>query len=193
LLAVYDEVVEPVSNDHEGPLAEFAALRQEIEARELRRQTLFNLHVTASGAVLGYTISPYGNSLIALILPFTAYLFCARYVTHSSFVHEIGRYIREELSAKVPGGLHWEEWHASQPRLVRIPRFASPTIVGFPFVGFVALCWCVVPVFGGWSGATVLARLVVLAVWFGGCYGLFLTFRLSNDIDRRWRLSENSV
>ncbi|MFI6901331.1 hypothetical protein ACIBKY_08725 [Nonomuraea sp. NPDC050394] len=185
--------MEPVSNEHEGPLAEFAALRQEIEARELRRQSLFNLHVTASGAVLGYTISPYGSPLVALILPFTTYLFCARYVTHSGFVQEIGRYIRDELSAKVPGGLHWEAWHAAQPRLVRIPRLAMPTLVAFPFVSLVSLCWCLVPVAGGWSGATVLARLVVLAAWLAGCYGLFLTYRLASDIDRRWRESENSV
>jgi hypothetical protein len=193
LPSIVNGMDQPAPAGNEGPLAEFAALRQEIESRESRRQSLLNLHITASGAVFGYALSAPGNVHFLLVLPVSTYLFCARYVTHSGFVYEIGRYIREELSDRVPGGLLWEAWHRDQPRLVRIPRFLYPTIVAFPLVTLVALVAAIPSVFSGWTGPSLYSNLGILLIWGFGVFLLFLTFSLADSTDQRWRRTEKSI
>ncbi|WP_346104471.1 hypothetical protein [Nonomuraea maheshkhaliensis] len=174
------------SEGHEGPLAEFAALRQEIEGRETQRQNLFNLHITASGAVFGFVLSGSRNPLLLLIIPITTYLFYARFIMHSHAIFKIGRYIRDDLTHRVPGGLRWESWHVKQPIPLRIPRFAYPSLIAFPGPSFAALIWTAATVFMGWQQATMLARISAILAWLVGLAAAGFTVALVNSTARQW-------
>jgi hypothetical protein len=52
---------------HDGPLAEFVALRQEIERRNLVQHGLFVLQLTSAGAILSFALSGTGHSGFLLI------------------------------------------------------------------------------------------------------------------------------
>ncbi|WP_326629829.1 hypothetical protein OIE67_38750 [Nonomuraea fuscirosea] len=171
---------------HEGPLAEFAALRQEIESRETRRQNLFNLHITASGAVFGFVLAGGRSSLLLLILPITTYLFCARFAMHSYGVFKIGRYIRDDLTHRVPGGLQWEEWQEKQAVPLRIPRLVYPNFIAFPALALAALIWTAPTVFVGWPQALIAARIGALTAWTIGVVATFFCVLLINSTARRW-------
>jgi hypothetical protein len=107
---------EATPSDHQGPLAEFGALRQQILDEGARQQSIFSLQITTAGAVFGFALSGPGRNLFLLVLPITSYLFCARYYLISVRIHLAGRFIREELSGAIPGGLKWEQWLLSHSR-----------------------------------------------------------------------------
>lgn len=176
----------PVSSSHEGPIAEFSALRQEIESRETRRQNLFSLHITASGAVFSLAITVPKNSLFLLIIPISTYLFCSQFTLHAHAIFKIGRYIRDELDLKVPGGLKWEAWQERQSISIRIPRFAYPNLIAFPGVAIVALIWIAPTVFTGWQQVTLPSNVGVLLIWIVGLLATLFSFMLVNSTARRW-------
>lgn len=129
----------------EGPLAEFAALRQEIERRNVVQHGLFALQLTSAGAIFSFAIAGSGRSGFLLIIPISSYMLCARYVEQQLGIQRAATYIRTELSRRIPGGLGWEAWQIQQIDFVRgstIRRVNSLLIV-FPAVGVGALVWTV--------------------------------------------------
>ncbi len=123
-------------------MAEFATLREEMIARQGHQVTLFSLQLTLTGAVLGYALSGPDRSLVLLIIPFSSFALCGRYVAASLAGANIGTYIREELSSRIIGGLGWEQWIRTRgwhgytiffglnPLLVAFPGVASFALVG---------------------------------------------------------------
>ena len=85
-------------NGHEGPLAEFVALRQEMDTTQRHQQQTLVLQVTLSGAVFSFALSRNGLIGLLLIVPLSSYLFCARFMTHHRDIAFLGLYIRTELS-----------------------------------------------------------------------------------------------
>lgn len=125
----------------EGPLAEFVALRQEIERRNVVQHGLFALQLTSAGAIFSFALSGSGRSGFLLIVPISSYMLCARYVEQQLGIQRAATYIKTELSQKIPGGLGWEAWQVKQIDFVRgstIRRVNSLLIV-FPVVGTGAL------------------------------------------------------
>lgn len=160
----------------EGALAEFATLREEIIARQGHQVTLFSLQLTLTGAVLGYALSGQERSLVLLVIPFSSFVLCGRYVSASLAGANIGNYIREELSPRVSGGLGWEQWIRNRgshgytiffgfnPLLVAFPGVASFALVGSlfqvvmrtvdqPLVG--------VPLLLGWAAGVLLTLTAI--------------------------------
>jgi hypothetical protein len=100
---------DPVS-DKPGPLAEFAALRAEMQRIASQQWNVLALQITIAGAIFGFSLSGPNRELLLLIIPFSTYMLCGRYVLHTYGIRRIATYIREVLSREVAGGLGWEEW-----------------------------------------------------------------------------------
>jgi hypothetical protein len=80
----------------------------------------------------------------------------------------VAKYIKEELSGQVPGGLRWEEWLERQQR--RRPHFlgaALPLLFTFVGASVLALGWTIGYVFVR-DGMDFLPRLGLVILWLVG-------------------------
>src|SRR6184192_4130602 len=170
---------------HEGPLAEFSALRQEMDRKMANQQQLSSLQVTISGAVFGFTITNPDRAALLLVLPMTTYMLFGRYATHHAAVHDIATYIREVLADKVPGGLGWENWILNYKR-PRLPAISSvdPLFIQYPGVAILSLLWLAPKLFiESWHTAMV-QRIALIILWFLGLTVTLVTVRLT------WRVRQ---
>ena len=172
-LGPYHHDMEPTiaavtSQGYEGPLAEFSALREEIQERVRAQQQLFSLQLTLAGAVFGFAISRPGMTALLLIVPFSSYLLCGRLIAQHFGTLRVAKYIKEELSRQVPGGLRWEAWLEQQQRRHPHPLGSALPLL-FTFVGasVLALGWTIGYVFVR-DGVDVLPRLGLVTVWLVG-------------------------
>ena len=152
---------------HEGPLAEFATLRQEIERRTVVQHALFVLQLTASGAVFSFAFTGTGHSGFLLIIPISTYMLCARYVEQQYGIRRAATYIKDELSDRVPGGLGWEAWQLANPHFVAgsTVRRANALMITFPLIGLATLVWTVGTAFGNVLRLSVMDRVGLDVVW----------------------------
>jgi hypothetical protein len=118
---------------HEGPLAEFVALRQEIERRNVVQHALFVLQLTSAGAIFSFTLSGKAHAGFLLIIPVSAYMLCARYVEQQFGIQRAASYIKNELSDRVPGGLGWEAWQVRHPEFVRGSTISASELITHHF------------------------------------------------------------
>ncbi|MFJ6674667.1 hypothetical protein ACIQMJ_26515 [Actinosynnema sp. NPDC091369] len=160
--------VESAVEGTEGPLAEYSALRDEIQDRVKAQQHLLTLQLTFTSAIFGFAITRPGMTALLLIVPFGSYLLCGRLVAQHFGTLRVATYIKEELSGRVPGGLLWERW--LEDRQGRRPHFLGSTLpLLFTFAGasVLALGWAAGYVFGR-HGVEVPARLGLGAFWLVG-------------------------
>jgi hypothetical protein len=133
--------------DHDesvGPLAEFAALRNEIDALWKSQMQIFALQLTVVGAVFSFVLSHREQTELLLLVPVVSYLLGARYISLERGMLLIGRYIRESLSDRVPGGLGWESWWRTQDRRKEgLQGWALPLWLLFPGTAILAIAWSV--------------------------------------------------
>lgn len=155
---------------HEGPLAEFAALRSEIDRRASTQNTLFVSQLTVTGAIFSFAVSAPSRTALLLILPISSYMFGVRYVAQQKAIFTIARYIREDLSARVPGGLKWEAWinqrRRASPRASDvILDYTWPIMFLFPGLSLLSILWLVPTIFFvDWTHNTV-QRVGLALVW----------------------------
>jgi hypothetical protein len=164
--AAYRQYMQPsATHGIEGPLAEFSALREEIQERVKAQQQMLSLQLTLTGAVFGFAISQPGMAVLVLIVPFSSYLLCGRLVAQHFGTLRVAKYINEELSDKVPGGLRWEAWLRRQ-RSLRPHLLGSTLPLLFTFAGasVLALGWTAGYVFGD----NPAQRAGLILVWFVG-------------------------
>lgn len=76
-------------------LAEFTALRQEIQNRSGLQQTLIGLNVTAITAVAGVVLSKHASPAALLVLPPICITLGFLWVDHDRVIYDLGRYIKE--------------------------------------------------------------------------------------------------
>jgi hypothetical protein len=91
-------------------LAEYAALRAEIERRAQVQWSVFALQVTAAGAIASLAIASVPRFALLLIIPLSSYMLGSRYILHDFHIKLIQRYIRESLSPRLLDRLQWEGW-----------------------------------------------------------------------------------
>jgi hypothetical protein len=126
----------------DAALAEFNGLRAEVLARLSAMQTVLTLQVTVSGAIFSVVLAqPDTRLAVILIIPFTSCLLALRFVAQHFALVSIGRYIREQLSDRVPGGLGWEQWIAGTRPVIRRLGWSGPLLLSFPSVALVATAW----------------------------------------------------
>lgn len=158
---------------HDGPLAEFSSLRQEIDELKRTQFQILALQLTAAGAVFGFVLSVASKSPLLLVLPVSSYLLCGRYVSEHFGTLLAAHYIRAELSPRVPGGLRWEAWLRSDHQFKHVlPRRALvstlPLLLGFPGTGALALAWSFEPIYMPVDGIWNSGRGGLVAVWLVG-------------------------
>jgi hypothetical protein len=157
--------------EHTGPLAEFVALRTEIERRATIQWHVLALQITIAGAVFGFALSGGRREVLLLVVPLTTYMTFGRYITHAVFITMISRYINTELSPRVPGGLRWEEWRVANASEAGIGVFKRLHFAGVAYpgvatlgVGAFVLSAAQNDLAAGKSWVTVVGVLVMLAI-----------------------------
>lgn len=129
------------SPDVSGALAEFVALRSEMELRAKHQNQIVALQIATTGGVFGYVLSRAGLLPLLLIVPASSYLLCGRYAAQHTAIMRMSTYIRKELSPRVPGGLGWEQWIGARPRSGRFLGWFLPFVLAFPGASVAALAW----------------------------------------------------
>jgi uncharacterized membrane protein len=104
-------------------LAEYAALRAEIERRGTVQWSVFALQLASAGAIASVAISAASNLALLLLVPLSSYLLGSRYILHDFHMKLIRRYLRESLAERLAGHIHWESW--------RTAALAAPTTRGW--------------------------------------------------------------
>jgi hypothetical protein len=161
----------------EGPLAEFAALRAEIDRRSTSQLNVLLFQLTSAGAVLSFSLaSPGPRSFFLLTLPITSFLLGTRYVTIGAGIELIGDYIRINLSPRVPGGLQWQKWILEQPSIMGRIRFFHPILVAFPAISAAVLVWALPQILTTRLGIDSFGRVGLMLIW---CIDLAATVALS--------------
>jgi hypothetical protein len=138
-------------------LAEFSALRAEIERRAGVQWNVFALQVTTAGAISSVALSRASNAALLLLIPLSSYMFGSRYILHDHYIKLIHGYIRGSLSPSLAGRLGWERWrdNAAPIRSGRLftPtdwRWTHPTRLAFEGIGTLALIGSGLAAVGTW-------------------------------------------
>jgi hypothetical protein len=95
-------------------LAEYTALRTEIERRTTVQWNVFALQLASAGAIAGVAISATGNLALLLLIPLSSYLLGSRYILHDFHVKLIRRYIGGSLTTRLSDHLRWEAWRRTE-------------------------------------------------------------------------------
>jgi hypothetical protein len=91
-------------------LAEYSALRAEIDRRANVQWNVYALQLASAGAISSLAISAASNVALLLIIPLSSYMLGSRYILHDFHIKLIQRYVRESLSGRLCGKLEWEHW-----------------------------------------------------------------------------------
>jgi hypothetical protein len=94
-------------------LAEYTALRAEMERRANIQWHVLALQTTSAGAVAGLAISSVSNPALLLIIPLFSYMFGSRYILHDFHIKLIQQYVRTSLSGRLHDRLEWDRWKTS--------------------------------------------------------------------------------
>jgi hypothetical protein len=171
---------------HAGALAEFAALRQEVERRTTLQHNLFVLQLTLSSAIFGFALSGQGRVLLLLIVPIVTYMLCGRFVSQHYGIVYAGQYIREVLDLKVPGGLSWERWIIDhRRRRMFFLEWVDPHYVTFAGVAFLALAWTAPPVFS-FREVNAVLNIAALVIWLIGLVAAAASLYMTWFARRGW-------
>jgi hypothetical protein len=172
-----------VSAGHEadGPLAEFTALRDELLQLNQQQHQIMALQLTLVGAVFGIAISRPGLAGILMIAPIVSYSLCMRHLTNGLSIFEIARYIRDDLSDRVPGGLRWESWLLEHSRESLTYGVVIPMLLTFPGVSVVALAWTVTFPYRHGIAATIGFAVIWLISAIATVYQAVLILRIRRD------------
>ena len=159
---------------YDGALAEYAALRGEMDSRAKFQQQILALQLTLVSAVFAVGLSKPVPAGILLTVPLSTYLLCGRYVGQRTALRRIARYITDELSPRVPDGLGWDAWSAANRRPERMVDWFIPLLIAFPGAGLLALGWTV-PVTFSSAGRAAWQSLGIGLVWLVGAFATVMS------------------
>ncbi len=91
-------------------LAEYAALRAEVDRRANVQWNVVALQITSAGVIASLAISRVSDIALLLVIPLLSYMLGSRYILHDYHIKLISRYIRESLSGRLHDHLEWERW-----------------------------------------------------------------------------------
>jgi hypothetical protein len=163
-------------------LAEYGALRAEVDRRANVQWNVLALQITSTGVIAGLAISHVSDIALLLVIPLSSYLLGSRYILHDYRIKLISRYIRDSLSRRLGGHLAWEISQIApdvRPRRWLTPagwNLLRPTRLAFEGVASLALLtaalaaayawWDKVPGWGLVLGFAMLWSLGLLATYF---------------------------
>jgi hypothetical protein len=83
-------------------LAEYNALRSEIQNRSNSQSHILEIHLTTLALIIGFILSyPQHLKLLILVIPIESSIFGLWYLFHKSSIEEIGDHIRNEIEPMV--------------------------------------------------------------------------------------------
>ncbi|MEV6926404.1 hypothetical protein AB0M46_18160 [Dactylosporangium sp. NPDC051485] len=129
-----------------GPLAEFAALRREIDRRAVAQQQIFVLQVLSAGALFVIAFWHVSWAPWLLIVPFSSCLLCTASAAQAAAIATIIEYIRDVLEPTIEG-LGWERYRQQVPYPFPFPRSSHPNLLLFGEVPGLALVLGLKPLF----------------------------------------------
>jgi hypothetical protein len=140
-----------------------------MELRSRHQNQIVTLQLTLTGAVFSFALTRPDLEMALLIVPISSYLLCGRYASQHGAIKRIARYIRDELSARVPGGFGWEHRIRAEPRKDRLLGWFLPFMLAFPGASVVALAWTSELVYA--ERQISLASSVPAGAWLLGSLG----------------------
>lgn len=128
-------------------LAEYSALRAEVDRRANVQWNVLALQITSTGVIASLAISRVTDIALLLVIPLSSYMLGSRYIIHDYHINLISKYIRDSLSRQLQGHLPWESWKISQTPDVMPRRWLTttgwgllhPTRLAFEGVAWLAL------------------------------------------------------
>jgi hypothetical protein len=100
----------PEPDGVEISLAEYSALRSEIDRRAGTQWNVFALQIGSAGAIASLAIASSGRIALLLLVPAASYMLGSRYILHDFHIKLISDYITTDLSPRLGGVLRWEGW-----------------------------------------------------------------------------------
>jgi hypothetical protein len=128
-----------VGDNSVGPLAEYAALREDLRSRDQYQRQLINLQLTLAAGTLAFVVAHAELEGLFLAIPVATYFLCGRWVAQHTGMEQIVDYIMNDLSPRIPGGVRWDAWSMSHLRPRRVQEFIVPIIAIFPGLSLSAI------------------------------------------------------
>jgi hypothetical protein len=95
-------------------LAEYAALRAEVDRRTNVQWNVVALQITSAGVIASLAISHVSDIALLLVIPLLSYMLGSRYILHDRHLKLISGYIRDSLSGRLHDHLEWDSWKMSR-------------------------------------------------------------------------------
>jgi hypothetical protein len=166
-------------------LAEYAALRTEVDRRAGIQWNVLALQLTSTGVIASLAISRTSGIALLLVIPLSSYMLGSRYILHDFHLKLISRYIRDSLSARLQGHLAWESWKISQITTETGPRgrltptawnLLHPTRLAFEGLGWLALLTAALAAAYNWRDNAPAWGLILgfALLWILGALGTYV-------------------
>lgn len=173
-------------------LAEYAALRAEVDRRATVQWNVLALQLTSTGVIASLAISHASEIGLLLVIPLSSYMLGSRYILHDFHLKLISRYIRDSLSGRLGGNLAWEGWKTSQITPETGPRgwltptawnLLHPTRLAFEGVAWLALLTAALAAAYSWRDNAPAWGLVLgfALLWI---LGVLSTYALHRSFNR---------
>lgn len=172
-------------------LAEYAALRAEVDRRATVQWNVLALQLTSTGVIASLAISHTAEIGLLLVIPLSSYMLGSRYILHDFHLKLISRYIRDSLSGRLGGNLAWESWKISQITPETGPQgwltptawnLLHPTRLAFEGVAWLALLTAALAAAYNWRDKAPAWGLVLgfALLWILGALGTYALHRSFN-------------
>lgn len=172
-------------------LAEYTALRTEVDRRATVQWNVLALQLTSTGVIASLAISHTSEIALLLVIPLSSYMLGSRYILHDFHLKLISRYIRDSLSGRLGGHLAWEGWKISQitpqvgPQGWLAPtawNLLHPTRLAFEGVAWLALLTAGLAAAYSWRDKSPAWGLIFgfALLWILGALGTYFLHRSFN-------------
>jgi hypothetical protein len=172
-------------------LAEYAALRTEVDRRATVQWNVLALQLTSTGVIASLAISHTSEIALLLVIPLSSYMLGSRYILHDFHLKLISRYIRDSLSGRLGGNLAWESWKISQVTPQDGPQgwltptawnLLHPTRLAFEGVAWLALLTAALAAAYSWRDKAPAWGLIFGfgLLWVLGALGAYFLHRSFN-------------
>jgi hypothetical protein len=173
-------------------LAEYTALRTEMDRRASIQWNVLALQLTSTGVIASLAIAHSAQFALLLVIPLSSYMLGSRYILHDFHLKLISRYIRDSLSERLGGNLAWEGWKSTQittdtgPRGWLTPtawKLLHPTRLAFEGVAWLALLTAALAAAYNWRDKAPAWGLILgfALLWI---LGVLATYSLHRSFNR---------
>jgi hypothetical protein len=173
-------------------LAEYSALRAEVERRANVQWNVFALQITSAGVISSLAISSSSKIALLLLVPLSSYMLGSRYILHDYHIKLIRSYISDSLSGRLGGALQWEGWKRHRMKTDededRSPdivawKITHPTRLAFEGVAWLALVAAGPAAAYSWRNKEP-AWYLVLGFALLWCLGVIAAYRLHTSFNQ---------